>query len=543
MFYRRTLSIGAAVLGLVVSSFGSQDIIEAAKTGDLAKVRALVEASPGQVGAKDQAGRTPLHWACRGVHPEVVEYLVAHGADVNARDNAGVSPLHSVSSRGHVQAVKTLIAAGARIEAKMNDQSTPLHLAAAQGHGNLVALLLEKGAPVDVRDGKEDTTLHAAAWGERWDVVELIAGELKDRRKTVLDLPDFDGNTVLHLAAAAGRMQTVKILAAAGAGLDGRNTLGQSAFNLAEAGGFSEVASWLKEKGVDRGSHKFPKLAGPYLGQVPPGSEPKLFAKGIVSTRAGLYGTITFSPDGREAVWRPESKAGILYANSLSGTWGPPRVFSPTAREAAVSFPFFSLDGRRVYFTAGTVGSSGITEKEIIAFAEKIGEGWSERKAFDSVVNSLNLHWQFSLDETGNVYFSGPGGINCSRFENGRYLPPAPLPEPINEKHSEEDKYSSGEIGPFISPRGDYLIYSRVRAGTPLPFQLFIAFKRDDGSWSEPRNLSEKLRTEGNDSMAMVTPDGKFLFFQSQRIGSGAARGLYWVDARVIEDLRPKKEG
>jgi Tol biopolymer transport system component len=78
-----------------------------------------------------------------------------------------------------------------------------------------------------------------------------------------------------------------------------------------------------------------------------------------------------------------------------------------------------------------------------------------------------------------------------------------------------------------------------MRAGSPLPSQLLISFKGKDGSWSEPRNLSEKLKTEGSDSMARVTPDGKYLFFQSNRSDSGVSRGLYWVDARVIEELRP----
>jgi len=40
--------------------------------------------------------------------------------------------------------------------------------------------------------------------------------------------------------------------------------------------------------------------------------------------------------------------------------------------------------------------------------------------------------------------------------------------------------------------------------------------------------------------MAMITPDGRYLFFQSNPAGSGASRGLYWVDARVIEEMRPR---
>ncbi len=48
------------------------------------------------------------------------------------------------------------------------------------------------------------------------------------------------------------------------------------------------------------------------------------------------------------------------------------------------------------------------------------------------------------------------------------------------------------------------------------------------------------LATEGNDSAPQVTPDGKYLFFQSNRADSGVSHGLYWVDASVLEALRPK---
>ncbi len=48
--------------------------------------------------------------------------------------------------------------------------------------------------------------------------------------------------------------------------------------------------------------------------------------------------------------------------------------------------------------------------------------------------------------------------------------PPAPLPAPVNEPHGPEEINTGREsIGPFISPEGDYLIYTKMRAGAPLP--------------------------------------------------------------------------
>ncbi len=531
---------GIMTLSLVAAQARPAEIHDAAKAGDLVKVQALIEREPALVNAKDETGRTPLHWACRGVHVGVVRLLVGLGADVNARDANGVSPLHSVSSRGHVEAAKVLLDSGARPEAKMSDASTPLHLAAANGHAELVALLVEKGAPFDVRDGSEDTPLHSAAQQAQWAVVGLLAGRIPDRDGALLNKQDFDGSTVLHIAAASGQLDTVKLLVAEGADINLRNTLGQTAFNLAEDGGFKELAAFLAAKGGDQGPQRFPKLSGPYLGQTPPGPTPRLFAKGIVSTRLGIYGTIAFSPDGREAYWKPEGPE-MLCMRLESGLWTPPRAVPFKAKEG-LNVPFLSHDGRRLYFMAGSHNAQGMIEKEAIWFVEKGDGGWSGPEPFDPVVNAVNMHWQFSLDTAGNVYLNAGGGINCARFEAGRYFPPAPLPVPVNEPHTEEQRYRAGELGPFISPEGDYLIYTRLRAGAPLPSQLLISFKGEDGSWSEPKNLSEKLQTEGGDSMAKVTPDGKYLFFQSDRRGSGASRGLYWVDAKVIDELRPSKK-
>ena len=42
---------------------------------------------------KDKSGSTPLHDAAQGAHKEIVELLIANGADVNAKDEDGLTPL------------------------------------------------------------------------------------------------------------------------------------------------------------------------------------------------------------------------------------------------------------------------------------------------------------------------------------------------------------------------------------------------------------------------------------------------------------------
>ncbi len=198
-----------------------------------------------------------------------------------------MSPRFTASPRGDIcEAAKALVAAGARLDVQMNDQSTPLHLAAAQGHRELAAFLLEKGAPAESpRRQRRHAACLPRPGAAKWDVVDRLAGGLPPGETPVLNIPDFDGNTLLLLAARDGRLETAKLLASKGADLNVRNTLGQSAFNLAEEGGFGEIAAWLAQAGADRSPQKFPALSGPYMGQTPPGAEPKLFAKGIVSKR------------------------------------------------------------------------------------------------------------------------------------------------------------------------------------------------------------------------------------------------------------------
>jgi ankyrin repeat protein len=530
------LLIGMMALFLFRAWLRSDEIHQAAAAGDLARVKALLEKNPQLLDARDETGRTPLHWACRGVHIEVVGFLVEGGADVNAQDDSAVTPLHSVASRGHVEAATVLIGKGARLDAKMYDLTTPLHLAAQKGRSEVAALLLEKGAPIDARDALEGTPLLAAALEGKSAVVELLANRILAENPAVLNCVDYDGWTALHGAANTGRAAVVKLLVLKGADINIRNTVGQTAYNLAEKGGFKEIADFLTQKGADQSPEKLPKLTGPYLGQTPPGMTPQLFAKGIVSTRPGIYGTIVFSPDNAEAFWKPNVEQ-LFFMKMENGVWGLPQEFPFKEKYSGLNSPYFSFDGQRLYFSAA-LAVSGAAGKENIWYVEKNAQGWSEPKLFDPVVNSVPMHWQFSMDRKGNVYTS-TDNIYCARFENGQYLAPEKLPPPINTKHAEQ--YREGEVGPFISPEGDYLIFTRFIPRVKFPIQLFISFRKKDGSWTEPKNLSEKLNSEGNDSAAKLSPDGKYLFFQSVRQGSVPARSLYWVDAKIIDELRPKE--
>src|ERR1022692_742771 len=141
-------------------------IHDAATSGDLGKVKALLKGNPDLI---DKSGMTPLHWAASRGHKDVAELLLANKADVNARNtgptrlNIGMTPLHYAAGSGHKAVVELLVANGADVNAR-SGRVTPLHLAARDGHKNVAELLLANKADVNARDNTGDTPLHYAAW-------------------------------------------------------------------------------------------------------------------------------------------------------------------------------------------------------------------------------------------------------------------------------------------------------------------------------------------------------------------------------------------
>ena len=89
---------------------------------------------------------------------------------------------------------------------------------------------------------------------------------------------------------------------------------------------------------------------------------------------------------------------------------------------------------------------------------------------------------------------------------------------------------------PFIAPDGSYLIWCSDRPGVLGENDLFVSFRTEDGSWTAPLNLGEGVNTAADETRPYVTPDGRFLFFNSTVAGS---RDIFWVDASVFLELAP----
>ncbi len=225
-------------------------IHDAAKSGDLAKVRALLQENPGLIASNDENGLTPLYLAATFGHKDVAELLLAKGANANAKKEGGVTPLMIATEKGYKDVVELLLANGADVNADTRG-NTALIMATQEGRRDLVQLLLAHKADVK---GREEggvalfvTPLIMAAQKDYKDLVELFLANGADVNAKTKDL----GMTALHMVAELGHSDVAQVLLAHNADADARNQQGATPLHFAAFNGRRDVAELLLDHKAD----------------------------------------------------------------------------------------------------------------------------------------------------------------------------------------------------------------------------------------------------------------------------------------------------
>jgi hypothetical protein len=186
----------AGLLLMAILSFASEEeIIQAAKAGDAARIEALLAKNPALVDAKGSGlGATPLHWAAIYGRKEAVAVLLRHGADPNVTEGHNGTVMHWAAHHDDAEVIRWLLDKGTDIDHANQMGRTPLHVAARRGCRDVVKILIARGADIQATIKNGGTALHVAARNGHQDVIEqLIAAgvskTVKNRQgKTYLEL-------------------------------------------------------------------------------------------------------------------------------------------------------------------------------------------------------------------------------------------------------------------------------------------------------------------------------------------------------------------
>ncbi|MFH1748868.1 MAG: M14 family zinc carboxypeptidase [Planctomycetota bacterium] len=138
----------------------SDEIHDAARFGDSVVVRKLLQSNPLLANARTATNETPLHHAVLGRKADIIELLLATGADVTAQDSLGRTPLHLAAVSDDPALLNMLLAAGADPDAVDQHGNTPLHIAARRVKSIPLLTLVAAGADVNVANDAGLTPLH-----------------------------------------------------------------------------------------------------------------------------------------------------------------------------------------------------------------------------------------------------------------------------------------------------------------------------------------------------------------------------------------------
>lgn len=152
---------------------GVQPILAAAMAGQLEAVRLLLDRGvPPDLATE---GQTALMHAAAGPHRDVVELLLARGADPAAAvPPRGLTPLHGAAWGGDVSIIRRFLDLGARVDATADQGVTPLMKAAWSGKPAAVRVLLGAGADPTRKDGQGRTARGYVQQRKHREVAELL---------------------------------------------------------------------------------------------------------------------------------------------------------------------------------------------------------------------------------------------------------------------------------------------------------------------------------------------------------------------------------
>lgn len=259
-----------------------------------------------------------------------------------------------------------------------------------------------------------------------------------------------------------------------------------------------------------------------YLGQTPPDNTPKIFNLPVDSGMSAGE-RVAISKDGKNIFYTEYKLQGadtilnskikhIYYENNK---WnGPVQLF------------FDSLCGPSLSVSDDTLFAYYSDGKSVKTyFSVKNEAGWSSPEV---IFPEKGLVYYLQQPNNNNFYFTTFSAeqrrVVMAQLQNSPDATIKALPFPVNSSISGWD---------FFMARDElYIIFVNLLERPNR--DLFISFKKDDSTWTNPKSLGPLINTPDWECAVYVSPDEKYLFFA--RVYS---RAIFWVQIdNVIDSLR-----
>lgn len=181
--------------------------------------------------------------------------------------------------------------------------------------------------------------------------------------------------------------------------------------------------------------------------------------------------------------------------------------------------PFINADESVMVFTSrrpnttggGIDASDKIYYEDIYIASRENDDSWKVENP-GSPLNSKDHDATAGLSGDGQILFvykaENNGDIFQSTLKGNEWGKPVALPKTINGKRSHESTAS-------LSPDGKSLYFISDREGSVGKRDIWVSHKDKKGNWGEPINV-KSLNTIYNEESIYIHPDGKTLYFSSE---------------------------
>ena len=256
------------------------------------------------------------------------------------------------------------------------------------------------------------------------------------------------------------------------------------------------------------------------FGSDQPITEPVLFGEGIIST--GDYElNAMFEADGNTVYFTkttPDPRFSlmtIVVSHFEDGAWSRPEVVSFSGQYSEVD-PFLAPDGNTLYYISKRPREGREPTDDFNIWAvDRTDAGWSAPRLLPAPINSDGDEYYPGVAANGTLYFSAQRDGGQGRFDlyrsqwvDGAYTEPENLGANVNSEGSEIDLY--------VAPDERYIIFVSYRQGGQGRGDLYLSYTRD-GAWTPAENLGDTVNTSYREYTPVVSPDGRYLFFTSDR--------------------------